>query len=252
MTDLQGKIGIVTGGGSGIGREVALTLAKRGAHVTIADISEEGGNETVQLIEALGAKALFVKTDVSRLDDVKNYVHTTLNTFSRIDMFFNNAGIEGQVIPLADYPEELFNKVVDINLKGAFYGMKYVIQAMLKNGGGAIVNTASNAGIVGSPGVSPYAGTKHGVIGLTKTAAGEYAAQNIRVNAIAPGPTATNMMERFTQGSEEAHNQVKAGIPAGRYGTPQEVANLVAFLLSDEAPIINGAVYPIDGGLTAL
>ncbi|WP_018924313.1 SDR family NAD(P)-dependent oxidoreductase [Salsuginibacillus kocurii] len=252
MTTLNENVGIITGGGSGIGRQVALTLAKKGAAVTIADISEEGGQETVNLIEKAGGRALFVKTDVSKLEDIKHYVQKTKETFGKIDMFFNNAGIEGQVVPLGDYPEDVFEKVVDINLKGSFYGLKYVIQAMLENGGGAVVNTASNAGLVGSPGVSAYSGTKHAVVGLTKTAAAEYAGQNIQINAIAPGPTATDMMERFTQGSEEAHTQVKAGIPAGRYGTPAEVANLVVFLLSGEAPIINGAVYPIDGGHTAI
>lgn len=167
-------------------------------------------------------------------------------------MFFNNAGVEGAVAPIAEYPDDAFEKVININLKGAFYGLKYVIQAMLENGGGSIVNTASNAGLVGSPGVGPYAATKHGVIGLTKTATGEYADKNIRINAIAPGPTATNMMERFTKGSKEAEAAIKEGIPAKRYGTPKEVANLVVFLLGDDAEIINGAVYPIDGGLTAL
>ncbi|MDQ0300082.1 NAD(P)-dependent dehydrogenase (short-subunit alcohol dehydrogenase family) [Salibacterium salarium] len=252
MSDYNNKTAIITGGGSGIGRQTALSLARKGANVTIADISEEAGEESVRLIEELGRKAIFVKTDVSNLEDVKAYVKKTKETFGSIDMFFNNAGIEGKVTPLADYPEDIFEKVVDINLKGAFYGLKYVIQEMLQNGGGAIVNTASNAALDGSPGVSPYSATKHSIVGLTKTAAGEYASQNIRVNAIAPGPTATNMMDRFTQGSEEAADQVKSGIPANRYGTPEEVANLVTFLLGSDVNFTNGAVFPIDGGITSV
>lgn len=252
MANFEGKSAIVTGGGSGIGREVCLLLAEKGASVSVVDLSEEGGKETVRQIEEKGGKAIFVRADVSKVEDVKQYIEETKKAFGKIDMFFNNAGIEGAVAPIAEYPDDAFEKVVNINLKGAFYGLKYVIQAMLENGGGSIVNTASNAGLVGSPGVGPYAATKHGVIGLTKTATGEYADKNVRINAIAPGPTATNMMERFTKGSKEAEAAIKEGIPAKRYGTPKEVANLVVFLLGDDAEIINGAVYPIDGGLTAL
>ena len=252
MANYTDKVAVITGGGSGIGRETCLLLAEKGAKIAVVDISEEGGKETVRQVEDRGSEAIFIKANVGSREDVKNYVDQTVEAFGTIDMFFNNAGIEGAVTPLAEYPEEIFERVVDINLKGAFYGMKYVLQVMLKNGGGSIVNTASNAGLVGSPGVSPYAATKHGIIGLTKTATGEYAAEGIRVNAIAPGPTATGMMDRFTQGSEEAKAAVESGIPAGRYGTAKEVASLVVFLLGDEANIINGAVYPIDGGLTAL
>ncbi|MFA9457771.1 SDR family NAD(P)-dependent oxidoreductase [Halalkalibacter sp. AB-rgal2] len=248
----KNKVAIITGAGSGIGRATCLLLAEKGARITVVDISKEGGEETVSLIQELGAEAIFVQADVGSRDEVKQYVDETVKAFGTIDMFFNNAGIEGSVTKLAEYPDDLFEKVVDINLKGVFYGMKYVIQVMLENGGGSIVNTASNAGIVGTPGVSPYAATKHAVVGLTKTATGEYAGQGIRVNAIAPGPTATKMMERFTQGSEEAKVAVESGIPAGRYGTPEEVAHLVVYLLGDQSAIINGAVYPIDGGLTAL
>ncbi|WP_042222109.1 SDR family NAD(P)-dependent oxidoreductase [Oceanobacillus manasiensis] len=245
------KVAIVTGGGSGLGKETALKLAENGASITIVDVSEKSGKETVELIKAKGGESIFVKADVSKAEEVKTYVEKTVAEFGRIDMFFNNAGISGPGLKLADHTIEQFDQIIDINLKGAIYGMKYVIPEMLKTGGGSIVNTASTAGVVGVSNVSPYAATKHGIVGLTKTAAIEYGKENIQVNAIAPGTTETPMVKEFGEQNPETMKATVDSIPAGRLGKPEEVANLVSFLLGGQAPYITGVVVPIDGGVTA-
>lgn len=246
---MQGKTAIITGGGSGFGREAALNLAKRGANISIVDISEDMGEETVRLCEEIGADAIFTKADVSKVDEVKHYVSRTMEHFGKIDMFFNNAGISGSGVRTLDCSEEEFDMIVDVNLKGVFYGLKYVVNDMLKTGGGSIVNTASLGGIVGMPTLGPYSATKHGVVGLTKTIAGEYGRDNIRINAIAPGTNETPMVKAFPQ---EAINEMAEAVPMGRLGQPHEVGDVVAFLLSDEASYIHGAVISIDGGVAAL
>ncbi|WP_411347650.1 SDR family NAD(P)-dependent oxidoreductase [Paenibacillus sp. WLX2291] len=251
MTDKTKKVAIITGGGSGLGLYTALKLADAGVNITIVDISEAAGAAAVQQLEAKGVKALFVQADVSQPQDVKHYVDQTVSTFGTIDMFFNNAGISGPGTRFADNTIEQIEQVVGINLLGGLYGLKYVLEVMLQNGGGSIVNTSSTAGLVGQATVGSYSATKHGIIGITKTIAVEYAAEGINVNAIAPGTTETPMVKQYRQDNPETFQAVEAAIPQRRLGQPEEIAALVAFLLSDEAKYINGVVVPIDGGFTA-
>lgn len=246
---MQGQTAIITGAGSGFGREVALKLAEKGANISVVDVSSENGEETVRLCKELGTDAVFIKADVSRVEDVKQYVAKTIDHFGKIDLFFNNAGISGSGVKTLDCSEEEFDAIVNVNLKGAFYGLKYVVQEMLKTGGGSIVNTASLGGVVGMPTLGPYSATKHAIIGLTKTIAGEYGRENIRINAIAPGTNETPMVKAFPA---EAIKAMAEAVPMGRLGQPHEVGNVVAFLLSDEASYIHGAVISIDGGSAAL
>ncbi|MGP6139316.1 SDR family NAD(P)-dependent oxidoreductase [Jeotgalibaca sp. A127] len=246
---MQGKTAIITGGGSGFGQGTAVKLAEKGANICVVDISEENGNKTVELCQQAGAEAIFVQADVSKLEDVKRYVNETMARFGKIDMFFNNAGISGSGVRTLDCSEEEFDAIVNVNLKGAFYGLKYVVNEMLKTGGGSVVNTASLGGVVGMPTLGVYSATKHAIIGLTKTIAGEYGRDNIRINAIAPGTNETPMVKAFPA---EAIKAMAEGVPMGRLGQPHEVANVVAFLLSDEASYIHGSVISIDGGSAAL
>ena len=246
---MQGKTAIITGGGSGFGRETAIKLAQRGANISVVDVSKEQGEETVKLCKQLGTDAIFIEADVSKVEDVKRYVSQTVEHFGKIDLFFNNAGISGSGVRTLDCSEEEFDAIVNVNLKGAFYGLKYVVNEMLKTGGGSIVNTASLGGIVGMPTLGPYSATKHGIVGLTKTIAGEYGRDNIRINAIAPGTNETPMVKAFPP---EAIKAMGEAVPMGRFGQPHEVGNVVAFLLSDEASYIHGAVISIDGGSAAL
>lgn len=246
---MQGQTAIITGAGSGFGREAALKLAEKGANISVVDVSSENGEETVRLCKELGTDAVFIKADVSRVEDVKQYVAKTIDHFGKIDLFFNNAGISGSGVKTLDCSEEEFDAIINVNLKGAFYGLKYVVQEMLKTGGGSIVNTASLGGVVGMPTLGPYSATKHAIIGLTKTIAGEYGRENIRINAIAPGTNETPMVKAFPA---EAIKAMAEAVPMGRLGQPHEVGNVVAFLLSDEASYIHGAVVSIDGGSAAL
>jgi len=246
---MQGKTVIITGGGSGFGREVALKLAKKGTNISVVDISKENGEETVRLCKELDGNAIFIEADVSKVEDVKRYVTQTLDHFGKIDLFFNNAGISGSGVRTLECSVEEFNAIVDVNLKGVFYGLKFVVNEMLKTGGGVIVNTASLGGLVGIPTLGAYSATKHAVIGLTKTIAGEYGRENIRINAIAPGTNETPMVKAFPKDAIEA---MAEAVPMGRLGQPHEVADVVAFLLSDESSYIHGAVISIDGGAAAL
>jgi NAD(P)-dependent dehydrogenase (short-subunit alcohol dehydrogenase family) len=247
---MQGKTVIITGGGSGFGREVALKLAKKGTNISVVDISKENGEETVRLCKELDGSAIFIEADVSKVEDVKRYVTQTLDHFGKIDLFFNNAGISGSGVRTLECSVEEFNAIVDVNLKGVFYGLKFVVNEMLKTGGGVIVNTASLGGLVGIPTLGAYSATKHAVIGLTKTIAGEYGRENIRINAIAPGTNETPMVKAFPK---EAIKAMAEAVPMGRLGQPYEVvADVVAFLLSDESSYIHGAVISIDGGAAAL
>jgi len=245
------KVAFVTGAASGIGRETALAFAREGAKVVAADISEQGNQETVHLIEDQGGQAIAVKCDVTRSEDVKAALDKTVEAFGRLDFAFNNAGIEPRnPAPTAEYEEEEWNRIIDINLRGVFLCMKHEIPLILKQGGGAIVNTSSGAGIIGIKGSPAYTAAKHGVIGLTKAAALDYAAQNIRVNAVCPGYIDTPMMGRFTGGTDEGRAQVIAEEPIGRMGKPEEIAAAVVWLCSDAAAFMVGHAMVIDGGQT--
>lgn len=246
---MQGKTAIITGGGSGFGREVALKLAKKGTNLSVVDISKEHGEETVRLCKELGCDAIFIQADVSIVEDVKKYVAQTVEHFGKIDLFFNNAGISGSGVRTIECSVEEFDAIVDVNLKGVFYGLKFVVDKMIKTGGGVIVNTSSLGGLVGMPTLGAYSATKHAVIGLTKTIAGEYGRENIRINAIAPGTNETPMVKSFPK---EAIKAMAEEVPMGRLGQPHEVADVVCFLLSEESSYIHGASISIDGGAAAL
>jgi NAD(P)-dependent dehydrogenase (short-subunit alcohol dehydrogenase family) len=246
-----GKVAFVTGAASGIGRAAALAFASEGASVVGADLSEQGNQETARMIEAQGGRALAVRCDVTRAEDVKAALARTVAAFGRLDFAFNNAGIEPKnPAPTAEYEEEEWNRIIDINLRGVFLCMKHEIPLILEQGGGAIVNTSSGAGVIGIKGSPAYTASKHGVIGLTRAAALDYAAQNIRVNAICPGYIATPMMDRFTGGTPEGRAKVIAEEPIGRMGTPEEIAGAVIWLCSDTAGFVVGHALVIDGGQT--
>jgi len=246
----KGRVAFVTGAGSGIGRAAALAFARQGADVVVADRSEEGNRETARIIEQLGARALAVRCDVTRTEDVKAALDKTVETFGRLDFAFNNAGSEQPITATADLTEQEWDRIVNINLRGVFVCMKHEIPYMLRNGGGVIVNTSSGAGVKGFKGQSAYAAAKHGVIGLTKSAALDYASQNIRINAVCPGIIETSMMDRFTGGTAEGRERVIAQEPVGRMGKPEEIAAAVVWLCSDPAAFIIGHAVVIDGGQT--
>jgi len=246
-----GKVAFVTGAGSGIGRATALAFARAGASVVVADIAEQGNQETARLIEQQGCRALAVRCNVTQTDDVKAALEKTGETFRRLDFAFNNAGIEPKKpAPTADYDEEEWNRIIDIDLRGVFLCMKHEIPLMLAHGGGAIVNTSSGAGIIGIKGSPAYTAAKHGVIGLTRAAALDYAAQNVRINAVCPGYIDTPMMGRFTGGTPEGRAKVIAEEPVGRMGKPEEIAAAVLWLCSDAAAFMVGHAMVIDGGQT--
>ena len=247
----SGKVAFVTGAASGIGRATALAFAREGASVVVADVSEPSNQETARLIEEQGGQAIAIKCDVTLAEDVKAALDQTIEAFGRLDFAFNNAGIEPkQAAPVAEYDEEEWNRIIDIDLRGVFLCMKHEIPLILKQGRGAIVNTSSGAGIIGIKGSPAYTAAKHGVIGLTKAAALDYAAQNIRVNAVCPGYIDTPMMGRFTGGTDEGRAQVIAEEPVGRMGTPEEIAAAVLWLCSDSSAFVVGHALVIDGGQT--
>ncbi|MDO9712102.1 SDR family NAD(P)-dependent oxidoreductase [Paracraurococcus lichenis] len=251
--DFTGKAAIVTGGANGIGAAVARGFVQRGGRVCIVDRDADAGEA---LAAELGKSAIFRAADVTRAGEVQAYVQATLEAFGTVDAFHNNAGIEGKVAPTAEYEEAVYDAVMGVNVKGVFLGLRHVLPVMLRQGRGAVVNTASIAGLVGTPGMSAYVASKHAVIGLTKVAAGEVGPQGVRVNAVCPGPIDTRMVQDIAKqvspnnpgGVEERY---AAGIPLRRYGRAEEVANLVLFLLSDLAGNITGAHYVVDGGRTA-
>jgi NAD(P)-dependent dehydrogenase (short-subunit alcohol dehydrogenase family) len=246
---MEGKIALITGGSSGIGKATAQAFIKHGAKVIIADISVETGEQVVKDLKQGGGEALFVRTDVSDAAAVEAMVRKTVDTFGRLDYAFNNAGIEGDSAPTGEVDWDNLDRVININLKGVMYCMRYEIPAMLQTGGGAIVNTASIAGIVGFPNLAPYVASKHAVAGMTRTAAMEYSKHNIRVNAIAPGVILTPMVERSF--SEEQMEGLAEEKPLGRLGQPDEIADSVIFLCSDSASFITGHILVADGGYTA-
>jgi NAD(P)-dependent dehydrogenase (short-subunit alcohol dehydrogenase family) len=248
---VQGKIALVTGGGSGIGRATSLALAKEGAKVAVSDIVVAGGEETVRMITATGGEATFIKADVAKAAEVEALIKKVVETYGRLDCAFNNAGIEGTMTSTTDCSEENFDRTIAVNLKGVWLCMKHEIPQMLKQGGGAIVNTASVAGLVGFQGLSAYVASKHGVNGLTKTAALEYAKQGIRVNAVCPGVIHTPMLDRLFSSQPSAGETIAALEPVGRLGKPEEIAAAVVWLCSDAASFVTGLPMAVDGGLIA-
>ena len=246
---MQDKVIIVTGAASGIGRAASLCFAEEGAKVVVADISVKGGEETVESIKDTGAEAMFVRCDVSNIVDVRAMVEGTVRAYGRLNCAFNNAGIEGVNAPVADYPDEIWDKAIGVNLIGVYHCMKYEIQAMLKSGGGSIVNNSSILGAVGFANASAYVAAKHGVLGLTKTAALEYATQGIRVNAVCPGFIETPMLERGgITTNPELRKLVTDLHPMKRMGKPEEIAESVIWLFSDAASFVTGTSLFIDGG----
>ena len=246
----DGKVAIVTGGSFGIGRATAIAFAKRGAKVVVADWIEDKENSTMNLIKNTGSDAMFIKCDVSKSDDVSNMIAKAIARFGKIDYAFNNAGIEGVSANTHECTEANFDKTISINLKGVWLCIKHEIPHKLKNKKGAIVNCASVAGLNGFAGLPAYVASKHGIAGLTKTAALEYAKEGIRVNAVCPGVIHTDMIDRLTGKDKEVEKQFTTMEPIGRMGNPEEIAEAVVWLCSDAASFITGIAMPVDGGFT--
>jgi len=251
MKAMKNRVALVTGGGSGIGRAISLVFAREGAKVAVVDMNEAGGKETVSMIEKLNEEAFFIKADVSKGKEVEAMIKKIIDKFGKLDYAANNAGIEGDQGSIIDQTEENWDKVVAIDLKGVWLCMKYELPHMLKNKYGAIVNTASVAGLAGFAGISPYCASKHGVVGLTRTVALEYAKTGIRINAVCPGVIKTPMIDRFTHGDPEAEKGMMAMEPVGRLGKPEEIAEAVVWLCSDSASFVTGFPMAVDGGFMA-
>jgi NAD(P)-dependent dehydrogenase (short-subunit alcohol dehydrogenase family) len=248
---LEGKAALVTGASSGIGRASALAMAREGARVLIADMTEAAGNETVELIRKARGEAVFAKINVAQPGDAAAMVVAAVKAFGRLDCAFNNAGVSGKIARTADDTEENFDHIMAVNLRGVWLCMKYEIQQMLTQGGGAIVNTASAAGLVGSHGMPAYTASKHGVIGLTKTAALEYARAKVRVNAVCPGVIDTAMVAGMVASHPRLKDALVGVEPVARMGQPSEIGEAVTWLLSDYASFVTGCSLPVDGGMTA-
>src|SRR6056297_2672659 len=253
MNNFNDKVVLITGGSGGIGSTAGKMFAERGAKVMLVDIDEEALQQAVKQIGE--EKASYVKADVSNERQVKNYVDKTIEKFGQIDVFFNNAGVEGKVAPLDEYPIDEFHKVIDINVKGVYYGLRHVFPHMKKNGG-SIIMTSSVAGMMGTPNVLPYVTSKHAVVGMMKSAAQEGAPHKIRVNTINPSPVDNRMMRSLEDGfapgeAESAKQNIEQSIPLGRYATNEEVAKVALFLAGEDSEFITGTINPIDGGMTA-
>jgi NAD(P)-dependent dehydrogenase (short-subunit alcohol dehydrogenase family) len=248
---LDGKIALVTGGGSGIGRATALAFAREGAKVLIADVIVDSAKETLQMIKEAGGEGMVTKVDVSQSEEVESMVNQLVDTYGRLDCAFNNAGIGGGWGFTAKCTEEEWDRVMSINLKGVWLCMKYEIPQMLQQGGGSIVNTASVAGLVGMLGTPAYVASKHGVVGITKAAAMEYATSGIRINAVCPGIIRTPMIGRRLERKPESEAVYRSMEPMGRLGTPEEIAEAVVWLSSDAASFVTGLPMAVDGGLVA-
>jgi NAD(P)-dependent dehydrogenase (short-subunit alcohol dehydrogenase family) len=251
VESLNNKIAFVTGGGSGIGRATALAFADRGAKVVIADLNTDGGKETQRLIEEDGGEALFVSCDVGDAGEVAAAIDRCVAVYGRLDCAFNNAGILGEMSTTADCSEENFDRIVRVNLKGVWLSMKYEIPQMLRQGGGVIVNTASNAGLTGTPQLAAYSATKGGVVQLTRSAALEYARSNIRINAVCPGLISTPMVAWQAVHYPDAVAKFTELEPMGRLGRPEEIAEAVVWLCSDAASFVTGHPLAVDGGILA-
>mgnify|MGYP003970851615 FL=1 len=251
MGKMDGKVALVTGASSGIGRETAILFAKEGAKVVVSDVAVEGGEETAKMIKDSGGDAIFVKADIANAAEVEALINKTVATYGRLDCAANNAGMEAQPMPTADCTEDDFDITVKVNLKGTFLCMKFEIQQMLKQGGGAIVNTSSMAGMVGVAGMPAYVASKHGIVGLTRTAALEYGTAGIRVNAVCPGAVRTPMMEQIIASMPELGQQMDENHPIGRIAEPPEIAASIVWLCSDAASFVTGHPMAVDGGLLA-
>lgn len=254
--DFKGKVALVTGAANGIGRASAIGFARDGARVVLVDRDQDGGESTAGVIRQQGGEAIFVAADVTRSADVAAYVKAALDAYGTIDCFHNNAGIEGSIVPTVDYDEAVFDAVIGVNLKGVFLGLKHVLPVMIRQKRGAVVNTASTAGLVASPNMSAYVASKHGVIGLTKVAALEVGRHQVRVNAVCPGPVDTRMIHAMEavvdpDNPKAVGERYAATMPLGRYSTPEEIANMVQFLCSDLAANITAGYYLVDGGRLA-
>ena len=250
MADFDGKVALVTGGGTGIGRATAIAFAREGARVVIGNRNSEAGEAVVKAIQDAGGEASFLRTDVSSEEDVKALIEHAVATYGRLDVAFNNAGIGGAAGPLADQSSDNYDKVMGINVKGVWMSMKYEIQQMLKTGGGSIVNNSSVGGLLGFAGVSIYSASKHAVMGLTKSAALEYSAHGVRVNAVNPAVIRTPMAEGLAKMRKGKPDDFAAMHPIGRIGEPEEVAEAVLWLCSDKASFVTGTATCVDGGFT--
>jgi NAD(P)-dependent dehydrogenase (short-subunit alcohol dehydrogenase family) len=251
---LAGKVAIITGGGSGIGRATAILFAREGARVVVADVAPEGGRETVETIRRDGGEAILVEADVSKADDVVEMVDATIEAFGRIDVLFNNAAV---TIPasVVEASEEVWDRTMAIDLKGVFLPCKYAIPHMIRGGGGAVINTASMCGLVASPNQAPYSAAKGGVVALTRQMAIDYAPHNVRVNGIAPSEVRTPMFLGFINRAPDPEAKMRelvARIPMGRVAEPEELARAALFLASDDSSYVTGVTLPVDGGLTAM
>jgi NAD(P)-dependent dehydrogenase (short-subunit alcohol dehydrogenase family) len=251
--NFEGKVGLVTGGGAGIGLAVAEGFIRLGGRVAIVD----NDPLVIETARRLGNGTVGIEADVSRSADVHGYVKATVEAFGRIDCFCNSAGIEGRIAPTAEYDEAMWDRIIAVNLTGTFLGLRHVLPVMIRQGAGSIVNMSSSAGVIGTPRMPAYTASKHGVIGLTKTAAGEVGRQGIRINAVCPGPTDTRMIRSIESminpaDPEGVRGAYQSAIPTGRYSTPEEIANVVLFLLSDLASSVTAAHYIVDGGRTQI
>jgi NAD(P)-dependent dehydrogenase (short-subunit alcohol dehydrogenase family) len=247
MTDQ--KVAIITGGSSGIGRATAFALGKEGVRIIVAARRTKEGEQTIRLVKEAGGDGIFVRTDVASEKDVKSLVEKSVKQYNRLDYAFNNAGLEESPTPLIDQTSEVFDKIMNVNTKGVWLSMKYEIPEMIRTGGGAIVNTSSGTGVIGTPQMPIYTASKHAVLGLTKSAALEYAKSGIRINAIVPGVIETDMFGRVAEDNKQVLESLESTTPIGRTGEPQEIANAVVWLLSDKASFVLGHTLLVDGGL---